>query len=462
MNFVDFSCLKQAVGVALSLCLLSNLPVLGQVSVETKNRAIQLYNDSVGLFVAGNLDACEGKLAEAYRLDPDNSDILNNYGLVLLKLGRLPLARKMLERSVGVNPRSENAYLNLGLVCEGLGDLPAAKLSLTKFVELTRNAEQAEKMKDHIQIIEKTLASGVPLNTSADDYLGQIERNKMFPWPKERMPIKIHIVPGEQIPGFKASFAADLMAAIDMWARVLEGKASFQKVESPAGADIVIRWANDYKTALMKAEGGDCKYTANGAGMDHAEITILTLDPSPTEKLTDAKVAWVALHEMGHALGINGHSNNPQDVMYFAAPLGRDMPKLSSADEKTFIRLYTEKLPDTWLTLNEEGLKFMRAGKLSDALKKFQAAHEMNPQQAVVKQNLILVEARLSADLIDDGNFKDAEPHLCRALDLDRDSRSPNFDILLKNYALLLERTGRKAEVPGMYKRYDGKTSSTK
>ena len=447
--------------LALSLAIMPSALSQQQGSFEAKSRAIELYNESIGLFNAGNYESCEARLAEANRLDPDNHNILNNYGLVLLKMGQLPLARKLLERALSVNPNNELACLNLGLVCEGLGDLPAAKTYLSRYVGLTKNREQAEKIKDHVDIIEKTLASGAGgAGLASDNYLGQIDRSKLFPWPKERMPLKIFIEEGKNVPGYKDSYGVVLENAVDSWARVLDGIVSFQRVKDEQSADIVVKWANDYRNALMKAEGGDCRYTANGAGMNHADITILTLDPSPTDKLNEFKVAWVALHEFGHALGVNGHSNNPQDVMYFSAPLKNAMPDLSAADVKTFTRLYTEKLADTWLTLNEAGLKAMRVGNLDLAIQKFEQAIKMNASEKVLRQNLSLAVAKKASEQLDNGDYKNAELSLNRALAIESEFRTQTFDILLSNYALLLKRSGRSKEVAAMYKRYAAQEKS--
>lgn len=434
-------------------------PTLAQpTALDAKSRAIQLYNDSVQLINQNKLETAESKLEEACRLDSDNALILNNYGLTLLKLGKLLEARKTLEKAITVNPRLDLALLNLGLACEGQGDLSAARKYLLSYIEISGNKEQVDKMKDHVAIIDKTLASGLATTaTNTDDYFGQILRNQMYPWPKERLPIKLYLTPGDSVDGYKASYGADLQRAVETWSKALASIIEFKQQDKADGADIVVHWSHDFKTALMKAEGGDCKYVADGAGMKHADITLLTIDPSASDKLNDAKVSWVALHELGHALGINGHSNNPSDVMYFAAPLKNSMPELSARDVRTFKRLYSEKLPDTWLSLNDEAIKLMRSGNIDLAIEKLNAAIKLNPAQKVLKENLLLAEARKSSSLLDAEKYKEAEPHLQKALELEEEARDENFDTLISNYALLLKNAGRAGEIKEMYIRYNAK-----
>lgn len=444
-----------------SLCLAAqlccSLPGFAQLSGEdAQARSIQLYNESVTLINQGQLDPAQSKLSEALRLDPNNANILNNYGLVMLKLGNPQESRRALERAQLINPKFDAISLNLGLACEQLGDLAAARVALLRYIEITPNRNQAEKMKDHVAIIDKTLAAGGGSTgvVSSDDYLGQLQASQLHPWPKNRMPLKIFIAPAEGVEGYKESYGFDFERAVERWTAALEGKVTFQKVLNENGADIAVRWTHDTKNALLKAEGGDCRYSANGEGMNHCEITMLTVDPSKTDKLNDAKVSWVALHELGHALGINAHSNAPGDIMYFSAPQTNTMPDLSQRDIRTFNRLYSEKLPDTWLSLNGEAIKLIRDNKFDEALEKLNAALKMAPDQKVLKENMVLVEAKLATALLEQSKYDEAEKHLIKALELEQEVKDQNYPVILNNYAEMLRRAGRASEIDAMQKKY--------
>jgi len=446
--------------VVYSSVFLAQPAVLAQLPYdEARNRAAVLCNESLPLISEGKYDAALSKLAESLNLNPDNASTLSNYGLVLLKMGQMAGARKQLDKALKLDPKLTSGLLNMGLVCEAMGDLASAKSYLLRFIEVSQNKDQVEKMKDHIAIIDKTLAKGAPAVGDGSDYLTEVGRSQMFPWPKDLMPIKIYIAPANEIPGYKPNFGDDLENAISAWSKALDGIVSFTRCSKKEDANIDIHWAHDYKTALMKAEGGDCKYVANGAGMKHADITLLTIDPSASDKLNDAKVSWVALHELGHALGINAHSNNPTDVMYFAAPLASAMPQLSARDVTSFQRLYTQKLPDTWLTLNDSAIKLMRAGQNNEALERLNQAIKMEPAQKVLKENLVIVQQRIAIDFLNAGKYTEAEPYLVNALELEKELKNEFLDDLLADYAQLLKRTGRSEQVDEVYKRY-GKTPS--
>ncbi len=422
---------------------------------DARVRATQLYNESIGLINDGNVQRAEPKLAEAYRLCPNDANILNNYGLVLMKLGKLPEARGALERAFSINPRFDAISLNLGLVCENQGDLATAKKYLVNYVAIATDRNQAEKMRDHINIIDRTLARGGGAGgVNSEDYLGQMQPEQMHPWPKERMPLKVFVASGEGIEGYKESYGQDVENALASFEQELKGLVSFQRVKAEEGADITFKWTHDTQNALLKAEGGDCKYTANGAGMTHANIQILTIDPSRSDRLNDFKVSWVALHEIGHALGIAAHSNSPDDIMYFTAPMKNAFSNLSSRDIKTLTRLYSEKLPDTWLSLNEEAIRAIKTKDYETAAVKLEAAIKLNPTQKVLQSNMVLVQARLCESLLNQNKNEEAAAHFIKALDMEMIERDENFKWLLSNYAECLHRLGRDSEVDAMYKKY--------
>lgn len=441
---------------AVSLIVFSMSPGFAQLNdYDARVRATQLYNESIGLINDGNVERAEPKLVEAYHLCPNDANILNNYGLVLMKLGKLPEARGALERAFSINPRFDAISLNLGLVCENQGDLVTAKKYLSNYLAIATDRNQAEKMRDHINIIDKTLARGGGTGgVSTDDYFGQMQPEQMHPWPKSRMPLKVYMASGDGVEGYKPSYGQDVENALNSYSQALNGLVSFERVKAEESADITVKWTHDPQNALLKAEGGDCKYTANGAGMSHANIQILTIDPSRSDRLNDFKVSWVALHEIGHALGIAAHSNSPDDIMYFTAPMKNAFSNLSSRDIKTLVRIYSEKLPDTWLSLNEEAIRALKTKEYDLAESKLEAAIKLAPEQKVLKGNLMLVQARICESLLNQDKNKEAEPHFVKALDMEMTERDDNFKWLVSNYAECLRRLGRDSEIDAMYKKY--------
>ncbi|MBX9568215.1 MAG: tetratricopeptide repeat protein [Candidatus Obscuribacterales bacterium] len=444
--------LKNLLSLSISL-LLSLTAVNAQVSEEARNRALDLYNNSVALIKNGDFTAAETVLAQAWRILPDDPNILCNYGLALMKMGKLQEAKARLIRGTQVKPDYDLMWLNLGLVQEGLGDLVAAKASLQKFVALAPHNPYSDRIKAHIPEIDKLLASGVnPESLNKPDYIDELSNDQKQRWSANRMPLKIYLKPGDGVPGYKPGYGQALEAALQDWIRALDGKMSIEKVDNQNKADIVVKWTNDLKEGVNRSEGGDVRYSATAAGIDHADVTLLTLDPSPTVKLNDSLVYWISLHELGHGLGIVGHSRNPGDIMYFSAPQKVD-PQLSSRDIQTIRRLYSEQL-ENWMTLNDQGIKLMHEQKFDEAIAKLEKALRLKPDKAVIKTNIITTEGNHALKLMNENKLDDVERHFARALDLEQELRDGNLPMLLNNYSVFLSRTARADEINDLYQHF--------
>lgn len=467
-NTVSFERSQEVRKIMLSksfLSLLSTLvfltsPVFAEVSQQDKVQALDLYNESVRLINAGDFATAEAKLSQANAMTPDDTNILCNYGLALMKMGKLPEAKQALTRALQIKPNYDLCWLNLGLVQEGLGDLASARASLAKFVQLAPNNPYSDRIRAHLPEIDKLLASGVsPESMNMPDYVDELSKDQRQRWSESKMPIKIYLRSGDGIPGYKQSYGKVLESALNDWIQALGSDVQIVRVDNPQKADIVVKWTNDLSAGVNRSEGGDVRYVATADGIQHADITLLTLDPSPTVRLNDSLVYWISLHELGHGLGIVGHSRNPGDVMYFAAPQ-KVNPKLSSRDIQTIKRLYSEHF-ENWMTINEAGIKLMREQKFDQALEKFYAALKLNPEKSVIKTNIIITEENNAIWLMNRNILDGVEPHFLRALDMEEEVRDKNLDRVLKNYASYLTRVARASEIPELYKRFESRPADS-
>jgi len=147
--------------------------------------------------------------------------------------------------------------------------------------------------------------------------------------------------PSQDISPSQDAFAA-VRAAFDTWEAL--GKVSFIKGSSP-NVDIIIKWTNALEN----------DFSLVGTAIAHSDFPgscfqVTPLLPKPLH-FDDSESRWgigdpsaydvesVALHEIGHILGLE-HSQNPNSVMYPSFREGNIKNQLLQQDIQGFLRLY--------------------------------------------------------------------------------------------------------------------------
>jgi len=180
-------------------------------------------------------------------------------------------------------------------------------------------------------------------------------------WLQNEFPLRVAIVApefGDEIAdSFWARSPADYVAAVDralaIWERDLEGRVRFERVESAGEGTLVLRILGEEapapeptvqvlgKTSLgdaCRVLGGDPTSGRLEVRYHVRELRIYVVDRHGL--LLPDQVERVALHEIGHAIGMRGHSPIPADLMYEVARERLGPDGLGAEDVNSFLSLY--------------------------------------------------------------------------------------------------------------------------
>ncbi len=145
-------------------------------------------------------------------------------------------------------------------------------------------------------------------------------------------PLKVYIEHRPKVPGlFQPQYETYVQDGLTQWGNALDNRLRFTLTNKAREADITIDWVPNFSDRYV---AGLTTYSVG-----HASVEIKTLG------IPDKDIKCNIIHELGHALGISGHSYNPGDVMVGMRKWHRDNvpydPKLSSRDTQAIRRLYS-------------------------------------------------------------------------------------------------------------------------
>ncbi|HEX6251756.1 MAG TPA: matrixin family metalloprotease [Gemmatimonadaceae bacterium] len=120
---------------------------------------------------------------------------------------------------------------------------------------------------------------------------------------------RIWIEPESRVFGWRQSYPAAAREAFDAW-HALELPVSFSFVEDSSEANLLVYWRRRINQQLR---GRSTWWTTAGIGYVRGEIEIVVA-PMDGERSDHALVRGIAMHEIGHLLGLH-HTTEPWSVM---------------------------------------------------------------------------------------------------------------------------------------------------
>ncbi len=193
------------------------------------------------------------------------------------------------------------------------------------------------------------------------NYLSQTADKDKSRWQSSAMPLRVFIDESAAQPGVKEQ----LGRAFWQWQQSSKGFVSFVFVNDPrmadidcalssnAGAESDERNSNSIaldSSAKSKGQNGGSRLTLGAACITHASMQIA----APAANLSAAeqanRVQLSALHQIGHCLGIIGHSSSKPDLMHETSCSEKGCSdheaKLNERDVNTLLALYHQEPSD--------------------------------------------------------------------------------------------------------------------
>ncbi|MBX9723089.1 MAG: matrixin family metalloprotease, partial [Candidatus Obscuribacterales bacterium] len=189
------------------------------------------------------------------------------------------------------------------------------------------------------------------------DYLPSVsDEGRIRRWPITKLPLRIYISngtdeAGKPVRGFREEFNYVLLGAINDWMKASHYKLSYRLVTDPKDADLACTWTDD--PAFLQEQGNKVEqgvarvFTEAQPAPDgtkcivSAHVRILVNNRENGASLSSDDMKKTCLHEIGHALGMAGHSPSNRDVMFYSES-SAVWPSLTKRDKATILRIYGE------------------------------------------------------------------------------------------------------------------------
>ena len=259
-----------------------------------------------------------------------------NMGKVAYEHGRYGQAKEYLSIAIKNKPKKVTyryyyalSLAQLGLIEEAAEQYQIITLSSPNSKEGQNSARALESLKKYFesQAGDFKLPDG-----SEKHYMPYIimENTAIKRWNKENLNVYIQNTQSKSI----------VEKAFQTWEDKSDGIVKFTFIPTIEQADIIVTFVN--KLPLVKNEYSDIKGSANvkysEKNITHADIIIQDKDSKTKEEFSPDLIYVTALHEIGHAIGINTHSDDVRDIMSWY--LTDENPTISTSDINTLKILY--------------------------------------------------------------------------------------------------------------------------
>lgn len=281
-----------------------------------------------------------------------------NLGKQAYSTGDYQLAQRYFWAILNENPSNLNARYYMAHSLAKQEKYDEACVEYLRIIQADPKSETAKYAQQSLTAIEPYLSQAA-LNykneensdDKSDYFVNALSsKSQITRW--QFMPIRVYIEDGP--------FKEIVKSAFQTWENGSKGILSFSYTTNKEKAQIEVTFKTKLENGTTKKSyiSGLTKPYNKENNLIKSEITLLSMNPNSQQQLSKENVYATALHEIGHAVGIKGHSQNPSDIMYAS---GASFKKtLSLRDYNTVKKLYQinpRSLENYSTTIYKEKLK---------------------------------------------------------------------------------------------------------
>jgi tetratricopeptide (TPR) repeat protein len=166
---------------------------------------------------------------------------------------------------------------------------------------------------------------------SSPDYCDSIHTKRLAPGSV----LKVHISQSKK-NGFSPELRTYIFQAMNLWCQFPGSPIRMELWPTQYDSNIIVQRASADDPMNIGSAGQTSSYGRELVTKSFVNLSAPSYDSKDMTPRAKEQLFNLALHETGHALGIDGHSPSGLDVMYFKSPL----IKLSDRDANTIRKIY--------------------------------------------------------------------------------------------------------------------------
>lgn len=239
-------------------------------------------------------------------------------------------AQKLFLKELQTNPENYSCRYYLAHTYVYTDDMVKAKIEYNKIIMFAPNQATKKLAMQSLRNLNQPETTTVKTYEEiGENYYEHIKLSGAYvKW--QEFPINVYVQPSLYSNLIKTAFAT--------WQKTSGGLVKFNFVSNINSAQITAKISSDTKVLSDEFTAGNAFVQAKNGIIYKSQIDILENDPKTGEKLSTDIIFSTALHEIGHSLGLQGHSPNSTDLMSAVNSQGKK--QITNRDLNTLKMLY--------------------------------------------------------------------------------------------------------------------------